>query len=147
MRDNRKRGHTFPEHYAFFPTFRLVVCFLRRSEASGSLLVHLGARGDTIYCHEKELLGLDFAEEMLNVVEDFDEHFVLGDVLGDGNVGVVVCAVVDDAIHVEVETVEFGDAVFCYELRDCWIPLGHPAEEFGDTYKLLVCPFMICLRV
>ena len=36
--------------------------------------------------------------------------------------------------HVEVETVEFGDAVLCDELRDGWVPLAHPSEEFGNTH-------------
>lgn len=43
-------------------------------------------------------------------------------------------AVVDDAIHVEVEAVEFGDSVFSNELGDCGIALREPSEEFGDTH-------------
>lgn len=36
--------------------------------------------------------------------------------------------------HVQVETVEFGNAVLCDELGDGWVPLTHPSEEFGNTH-------------
>jgi hypothetical protein len=32
-------------------------------------------------------------------------------------------AVVDDTVHVEVESVEFGNPVLCNELRNGWISL------------------------
>lgn len=44
-------------------------------------------------------------------------------------------AVVNDAIHVEVEIVECGYAVGRDELGREGIPLGDPAEEFGDTWS------------
>jgi hypothetical protein len=74
---------------------------------------------------------------MLDVVEYLDEHFILADPLRD-TIGVVVSAVVDDAIHVQVEAVELGDAVLGDELRDRGIALREPAEEFRDTYVSLV---------
>ena len=43
-------------------------------------------------------------------------------------------AVVDNAVHVEVEAVELRDAVLCDELRDRRISLRHPSEEFRDTH-------------
>jgi len=40
---------------------------------------------------------------------------------------------VNDAVHVKVEAVEFGDAVLRDDLRDGWVALREPAEEFGNT--------------
>ena len=42
-------------------------------------------------------------------------------------------AIVDDTVHVQVEAIELGDAVFGDELRDSWIALREPAKEFRDT--------------
>ena len=53
----------------------------RGTETSGTLLVHLGARRDTIDGHEEELLRLDLAKQMLDVIEDLDEHLVFRSML------------------------------------------------------------------
>ena len=124
------------------------------SETASTLLVHLGARGDTIDGHEEELLGLDLAKQMLDVVEDGNEHLVLGHA-GSRAVGVIMRAVVNDTVHVKlqsvkvmatrlnggayVETVKLGDAVLSNELRDARIPLGHPSEELGNTHDYCCC--------
>jgi hypothetical protein len=71
------------------------------SETSRTLLVHLGARSDTIDGHEKELLGLDLAKQMLDVVEDGDEHLVFGLARRDA-IGIVVGAVVDNSVHIKL---------------------------------------------
>jgi hypothetical protein len=71
------------------------------AETTSALLVHLGARGDAIHGHEEQLFRLDFAEQVLDVVEDGDEHFLLGQAEVD-IVGVLVCTVVDDAIHIQL---------------------------------------------
>ena len=60
------------------------------SETSRTLLVHLGA-----------LFGLNFAKQMLDVVEDGDEHLIFGLARRDA-VGIVVGAVMDDAVHVKL---------------------------------------------
>src|SRR6201999_2894587 len=86
------------------------------SEAARALLVHLGPRRNTIDGHEEKFLWLDLAEKVFYVVEDSDEHFVLGHPEG-RRVGVLVCTIVDDTIHVEVETVELGNAILGDELR------------------------------
>ena len=62
---------------------------------------------------------------MLDIVEDGDEHLVLGHAKC-WRVRVIVSTVVYDAIHVEVQAIEFRDTVFCDELRDRGIPLAHP---------------------
>jgi hypothetical protein len=69
------------------------------AEAAGTLLVHLGAGRDAVDRHEEDLLGLDFGEEEVDVLEDGEDHLLLGDaevrvVLGRWGVG----AVVDDTI-------------------------------------------------
>jgi hypothetical protein len=46
-------------------------------------------------------------------------------------------AVVDNAVHVEVEVVKLGNAVLGDELRDGRIALREPSEELGDTWMSL----------
>jgi hypothetical protein len=122
-------------------------------EAPTALLVHLGARRNSIDSEEEELLGLDDAEEVRNVGEDGEEDGLLGN--AKRRVVVVrVRAVVDDTIHVQIcwrgerepggqrsarsvasgalqrrtESIKFGYAVLLNQLRDERIPLPeeHP---------------------
>lgn len=44
-------------------------------------------------------------------------------------------AIVNDAIHVEIETVEFWYAILRYELRDGRIPFAHPSEELWYSHS------------
>ena len=46
-------------------------------------------------------------------------------------------AVVDNAVHVEVEIIELGNAVLGDQLRDSRIALREPSEELGDTWRSL----------
>ena len=46
-------------------------------------------------------------------------------------------AVVDNAVHVEVEVIELGNAILSDQLRDSRVALGEPSEEFGDTWMSL----------
>ena len=46
-------------------------------------------------------------------------------------------AVVDDAVHVEVEVIELRNAVLGDQLRNGRIALREPSEEFGDTWMSL----------
>ena len=55
-----------------------------------------------------------------------------------GRIRVFVGAVVDDAVHVQVEAVELGDAVLGDELGDRGIALREPSEELGNTCVLSV---------
>jgi hypothetical protein len=48
-----------------------------------------------------------------------------------------VSAVVNNAVHVEVEVVKLGNAVLSNELRDGRITLREPSEELGDTWMSL----------
>ena len=43
-------------------------------------------------------------------------------------------AVVNDAIHVQIQAVELWDTILCDELRYGGIPLAHPAKELGNTH-------------
>ena len=76
-------------------------------EASRALLVHLRARRDAVDGHEEQLLWLDLAKEMLDVIEDGDEHLVFGHAKG-RRIGVFVRTVMNDAIHVELRRTSVG---------------------------------------
>lgn len=43
-------------------------------------------------------------------------------------------AVVNNAVHVEIEVIELGNAVLGNQLRDSRVALREPSEEFGDTW-------------
>jgi hypothetical protein len=99
------------------------------------------------------LFRLDLAKEMLNVIEDGNEHFVLGHTECWG-IGIAVGTVVYDAIHVQlvhqafspwvyldvahldayIEAIEFGYAILRNELRYRGVSFAHPSEELGDTH-------------
>ena len=70
---------------------------------------------------------------MLYIVENLNEHLIIADTFSD-RVRVAVGAVVDDAIHIQVETIELGNAVLGDQLRDSWVALREPAEEFRNTW-------------
>jgi hypothetical protein len=97
------------------------------------LLVHLSPGCYPIDSHEEQLLRLDLAKQMLNVVEDLDKHLIFRHAKGYG-IRFIVSAVVDDAIHVKIEAIKLWDTVFSDELRDRRVSLRHPSEEFGDTH-------------
>lgn len=125
----------FRRHLRAFADRFLLCDFSIKScpEAPCSLLVHFGPRSDAINGHKEELLRSYLAIEMLNVVEDLDEHLVLSHTKG-GRVRFRMSAVMDDAIHIEVKTVEFGYPVLCNELRDGRISLAQPSEELWHTH-------------
>ncbi|KZT53276.1 hypothetical protein CALCODRAFT_56918 [Calocera cornea HHB12733] len=91
-----------------------------------ALLVHLCARRHPINSHEEELLGLDLAEEEVDVGEDGGVHLLLRQ----PEVGVPIVrvrALVDHAVEVEVQVVELGDLVLLDELRGERVPLAEVA--------------------
>jgi hypothetical protein len=45
---SRTGRHTFPKRNGFFPCFFLLLRFPRRTKATGTLLVHFGARSNTV---------------------------------------------------------------------------------------------------
>ena len=100
-----------------------LLCVQGSSESPRPLLVHLRTRGHAINCHEEQLLRLYLAEEVLDIVEDLDEHLILANMLGDAGIIVIVGAVVDDAIHIKIEAVKLRNAVFSDKLRDGWVSL------------------------
>ena len=53
--------------------------FLRRPEATTTLLVHLRTRGDTVDGHEKQLLRLDLSKEMIDIRKDGGENLLLSE--------------------------------------------------------------------
>lgn len=70
---------------------------------------------------------------MLDVVEYSYEHLVFAQTEL-CVVRILVGTVVNDAVHVEIQTIEFGDSVLSNELGDGRIALGEPPEEFGNTH-------------
>ena len=49
---------------------------LGRPKPPTPLLVHLGARCDTIHSHEEQLLGLDLGEEVVDICENRGEDLL-----------------------------------------------------------------------
>ena len=84
----------------------------------------------TVHGHEQQLLRLHDAEQLVQILEDPQDH------LGFRHLGtrvVAVRAVVDDSVHVEVERVDLGDVRAEDGLVDERIALGEPAVELGDA--------------
>jgi hypothetical protein len=73
-----------------------------RPETSGTLLVHLGSRRNTIDSHEEQLFGLDFSKQMFNVIEYANEHLFLTKAEGHIFACILVGTVVNDTIHVKL---------------------------------------------
>jgi hypothetical protein len=131
VRSSRLRGYRLTRRDAvavepgffrdlFASPFRLVEGLLglfRGPEPPTPLLVHLGARGDAVDREEEQLLGFDDGKQVRDVVEDGEEDVVFRDAER-GVIVVRVRTVVDDAVHVQVEGIEFGDAVLLDELRN-----------------------------
>ena len=63
----------------------------------------------------------------------FDKHFIFRHTKGDG-IRLIVSTIMDDAVHVKIQTVEFWDSILGDELRDRRVSLRHPSEELGDTH-------------
>lgn len=103
-------------------------------EATCSLLVHFGSGGNTINGHEEELLRPYLAIQVLNVIENLNEHLVLCHAKSRG-VGLGMSAIMDDAVHIQVKTVEFRNPVFCNELRDSRVSLAQPSKELWHTHS------------
>lgn len=130
------------------------------------MLVHLGSRGNAVDGHEEELLRLDLAEQMLYVVEDGDEHLVLGQSKG-RRIGILVRAVMNDAIHIQlrqkpvsrcpwerpwqsatyIEAIELWYPVLRDELRDGRIPFAQPSEEFWDSHASQAMRYEVMMSI
>jgi hypothetical protein len=92
------------------------------AEPSTALLVHLCTGSDAVDGHIEHLLGLDLPKQVVHVREDGREDLLLRQ----PEVGIVVVrvgAVVDDAVEVEVEVVEFGDGLLGDQLGRQGVPL------------------------
>jgi hypothetical protein len=79
------------------------------------LLIHFGARRDAVDGDEEELLGLDLAKEKIDIGEYRGEYLFLRQ----AEVRIVIVwmrTVMDDAVEIEVEVVEFGDVILLDEL-------------------------------
>src|SRR5271170_1589986 len=117
----------------FDSLFTRLLRIQRRAKATSALLVHLSPGCYPVDSHEEQLLRLDLAKEMLNVVEDLDKHFIFRHTKGDG-IRLIVSTIMDDAVHVKIQTVEFWDSILSNELRDRRVSLRHPSEELRDTH-------------
>lgn len=108
-------------HFDTFPQCLLLRFFgvQSSSEPASSLLVHLGTRSNAINRHEEQLLGPNLAEQMLDVVEDSDEHLLLGHAKR-RRIGVFVGTIVYDTVHIEVSRRKLGAATMstCAGLRN-----------------------------
>ena len=65
--------------YSLFPNILRLLC---GPEAATALLIHLRTGCHAIDGHEEQLLRLDLAEQMLDVIEYLYEHLIFRDVLG-----------------------------------------------------------------
>lgn len=74
-------------------------------ESSTSLLVHLCPWCHAVHGHEEDLPWLDDPEEHLQVMEDVSKNLLLRDAKVDIFI-VGVRALVDDAVHVQIEIVK-----------------------------------------
>lgn len=123
----------------FLAGFGGVLC---RTETTGALLIHLGSGRHPIDGDVEEFLGFDdLRDDPVDIVPDVFHHFFLCEALGDFLV-VGVGAGVDDAVHVQVEVVEFGEeGQVGDDVVDGDVALGEPAVEFGDAHFL---SFSVC---
>lgn len=74
-------------------------------ESSTSLLVHLCPWRHPVHSHEEDLPWLDDPEEHLQVMEDVSKYLFLRDAKVDILI-IRVRALVDDAVHVQIEIVK-----------------------------------------
>lgn len=85
----------------------------------------------TVDSHEQELLRLSNADELVEVVEDFQNHVLLRQ--PDAALRIAMGAVVDHAVHVQVQVVDDRHDRAATRLVDERIPLAQPSVELGDT--------------
>lgn len=111
---------------------------------------------NTIDSQEEELLGFNHVEQSLKIKENVLEDLLLSY----SEVYIIVVrmrAVVDDAIHVEIQTVElwnllreiskkilfwfavfrllrFSHLIFTNQLAKTWITFAYVAEELGNSH-------------
>ena len=89
-----------------------------------------GARGRTVDSHEEQLLWLHDLDQLLQVRKDLDNHLRLCQ----PRAGVVaVRAVVDDAVHVQVQVVHDWHAGAGNGLVDERVALAEPAVKLWDA--------------
>mmetsp|Transcript_31089 Transcript_31089/g.61556 ORF Transcript_31089/g.61556 Transcript_31089/m.61556 type:complete len:243 (-) Transcript_31089:185-913(-) len=123
---------------------RLLLCqrlrqIPRAAEPTGPLLVQFGAGGHTVHGHvHAHFRTHDLGHDAVEVRDDARHHLALTQ--GGGHVHARgVGAPVDDAVHVQVQVVEFGEeGAGGQDLVDVRVPLRQPAVELGDAH---VCVF------
>ena len=84
----------------------------------------------TVNCHQEQLLGLDDLKQAVQVVEDAYSHLCLHE-LGVG--GVSVGAVVNAAIHVQVQVMVTGICALSAGWFQEGSPLAEPSADLGDA--------------
>eukprot|EP00047_Mylnosiga_fluctuans_P011955 m.23935 g.23935 ORF g.23935 m.23935 type:complete len:497 (-) comp3950_c0_seq2:77-1567(-) len=113
--------------------FRLQRCLLRRAEAARALLVHLCTRRNAIDGHVQQPLRADDGDEVLQVRKHALEDHLLGK--DDRGIDIAgVRALVNDAVHVQVEIIKLRDLVAVHCLAQARIALAHPSEELRDAH-------------
>ena len=88
------------------------------------------ARVHTVNGHEEQLLGLHDLEQLVQVVEDFNNHLRLRELRSRI---IAMRTVVDDAVHVQVQVVNLGDVGLRNGLIDEGVPLAQPPVKLGDA--------------
>mmetsp|Transcript_20651 Transcript_20651/g.43398 ORF Transcript_20651/g.43398 Transcript_20651/m.43398 type:complete len:218 (+) Transcript_20651:1816-2469(+) len=113
---------------------RQPLCLLTRPETASSLLIHLGPGSHPVDGQVENLPGpYDFVKA-IDVSKYLFEHFRF---IEDGDLVFVIAvrAGVDDAVHVEVEVVDWGDGGGGTKapVEDVGVLVCEPAEHFGDA--------------
>ena len=105
------------------------------AKSPGSLLVHFGSRSAAVDGEVEPFHGPDEVNKPVNVPANAEDHVLHGQSLCH-LVVLRVGAVVDDAIHVEVEVVELwqSEVVLRDRVVDQRIPLTKPFVETGDPH-------------
>lgn len=79
--------------------------FLRSSEPTSTLLIHLRPRGHAIDRHVNQLRRPNQFHQTIHVVEDIDEHIIQGQWYRD-TTHLRVRAWMNDTVHVQVEVID-----------------------------------------
>ena len=84
----------------------------------------------TINCHKQQPLWLYNLKQLVQVAKDLDDHFLLGK---RGAWVISVCAVVNDAVHVQVQVVYERSFANIGWLVEQGVSFAQPSVELGDA--------------
>jgi hypothetical protein len=96
----------------------------------GTMNTAVGKEWRTINGHVQELLGLCYADQAFNIHEYAMHHLLLR--YCSLSCIIRMCAVVNDAVHVQVQVVDFNRFIRNL-LKHQWVPLREPSKELGNS--------------